>query len=155
MKKVKKDYKYLESGLDNVKLINFAVYECDCGEEIPIIPNIEGVHNLIGLMIVKSKRLLLGQQIKYLRKELGLKAVDLAKLLGVYRVTVSRWETGKESIGTANDRLIRVLFIRKLERVCKQYSDIRPIFKNISLKSRKVSRIDISANRLKRPCLSL
>ena len=53
-KKVKKDYEYIESGLDNVILLGINVFVCDCGEEMPEIQNIQAVHKQIALEIIKK-----------------------------------------------------------------------------------------------------
>lgn len=42
-----------------------------------------------------------GETFKYARKAVGLRAEDLASLLGVARETISRWETGKHPIDSA------------------------------------------------------
>lgn len=113
--KTRKDYKYTESGLDDIVLRGLTVFVCDCGEEMPLIPHVGGLHDAIALEIVKKKALLTGTEVRFLRKELGLKSGEFAEQLGVHNVTVSRWETGEEPIGQANDKLIRLLLIKKLE----------------------------------------
>lgn len=132
-----KDLHYTESGLDNVILMGLTIYKCSCGEKMPQIPDISGLHRKIGVAIAKSKKALNGPEVRFLRKELGLKANELAELLGVYKVSVSRWETGKEQIGVANDRLVRVLYLRKIEEECKKMADLSSIFKNIIRKTQK------------------
>ncbi len=46
-----------------------------------------------------------------LRKDLHLKAKELAALLGVTVSTVSRWENGKKEIGEPHDRLLRSVYM--------------------------------------------
>jgi transcriptional regulator with XRE-family HTH domain len=51
------------------------------------------------------------EEIKFLRKDLHLKAKELALTLGVTASTVSRWENGKKEIGEAHDRLFRSIYM--------------------------------------------
>jgi len=112
--KVIKDqpYHYNECGLD-VVLFGVIQYSCpQCGETFASIPNMQKLHRVIGSNICeKRKALLLPEEIKFLRKDLHLKAKDLAKSLGVTPQTVSKWENGKDQIGEAYDRLIRSIYM--------------------------------------------
>lgn len=107
-----KPYKFNECGLD-VVLIGITQYECEsCGETYAAIPGIQKLHRVIGAYICeKRKALLRPEEIKFLRKDLQLKAKDLSQLLGVAPPTVSRWENGKKEIGEAHDRLLRSLYM--------------------------------------------
>lgn len=156
MRQTKGNYHYTESGLSNVVLIGVTISACSCGEKIPVISNIEGLHKAIAMGIVKSKTLLTGEGIRFVRKEMQLKAVELAKLLSVNKVSISRWESGKEPIGHANDKLIRLLFMRNTEEDCKQMLqyEVRPLLENISYKTRKAAQINIPMNKLKTGALA-
>lgn len=105
------DYIYKESGLDNVILGGITVYKCkDCNEIMPEIPQIETLHKIIALHIIGANEPLTGKEIRFLRKEMGLSSMELAKEFGVSKVTVSRWENDAEKIGPANDKLIRLRY---------------------------------------------
>ena len=151
MKKAKGDYPYLESGLDNVVLKGITVYTCSCGEEMPEIPNIEGLHKEIAFAVIHKKALLAGPEIRFLRKEMDLKAKDLAELLGASNVSVSRWERGEKPIGHANDRAFRLLYIRRIEEALRKIIPgvIDNILKNISTESIEVPPINIPVHKLK------
>lgn len=106
----KQRYHYRESGLNNV-FIWVKIHHCaKCGETLPKIPNVKGLHATIADTLFQKPTSLTGPEIRFLRKELGLKAKDLAAFLGVTPVTVSRWETGTHDIGDSTDRLIRCLY---------------------------------------------
>lgn len=114
LKEVKgKPYNYTESGLDNVILYGIPQHVCkNCGEKYVSIPNMEGLHLVIGKVICcKKNDLLAPSEIKFLRKELHLKSKDLARTLGVTATTVSRWENGKVPISEAEDRLLRSIYM--------------------------------------------
>ncbi len=84
------------------------------------IKNIEEVHKVIALNLVRKSGPLDGSEVRFLRKEMGLNAKKFAALLGVDPVSVSRWENQKAEIGITNDKLIRMLLIQALEEECNQ-----------------------------------
>ncbi len=145
--RTKRDYHYTESGLTNVVLKGLDVYTCTCGEEMPEIPNIEGLHKTIAMALIHKKSLLAGQGIRFLRKAMELKAVELARLMGVDKVTISRWENNKAEISNANDHLLRMIYIRKIEEESNQLlaEPILNILENIAPVTGKVYEINISA----------
>jgi transcriptional regulator with XRE-family HTH domain len=57
--------------------------------------------------LLRTARPLRGVEVRFLRKFFAMKAADLAKMLNVDPVTVSRWETGTSPVGSANDKLVR------------------------------------------------
>lgn len=118
-----KPYHYTESGL-NVILIGITQYTCDdCKETFASIPNPEQLHTTIALDICKNKKaLLLANEIRFLRKELGLKSKELAMAMGVKPEQVSRWENGKASIGESNDRMLRMIYRASVEQPCSDIS---------------------------------
>jgi putative zinc finger/helix-turn-helix YgiT family protein len=107
-----KPYKFDECGL-NVVLHGITQYKCpSCNETYASIPNLPKLHRIIGTHIcIKRKALLQPEEIKFLRKDLHLKAKELALTLGVTASTVSRWENGKKEIGEAHDRLLRSIYM--------------------------------------------
>lgn len=107
----KGDYNYVGSGLTNVVLKGIELYYCPaCGEVSPKIPKVKGLHRAIAKGLIEKTSLLTGEEIRFLRKEMGLRAKALAEVMGVDKVTVSRWETGSERISTTADRAIRLLY---------------------------------------------
>lgn len=102
---------FLESGLDNVSLLNVEKLVCNqCAEEIVFIPNSTQLMQCIAEEIIASPVHLKGTEIRFLRKNLHLKITEFAGLLGVDRVTVSRWENGHEIPKSPMDRLIRLVY---------------------------------------------
>lgn len=107
-----KPYHYDECGL-RVVLLGVPQHVCDqCGESYVSIPNMQKLHRVIGRIVCsRRKALLLPEEIKFLRKDLQLRAKELAMALGVSNQTVSRWENGKKAIGDTQDRLLRSLYM--------------------------------------------
>lgn len=111
-------YHYTESGLETVFLAGITVYQCaGCAEEVPEIPNIAQLHDGIALTLVRKPALLSGADIRFLRKNLRLKATDFAAFLDTTPVSVSRWETGEQPVSKENDKLIRYFYLRYKEEM--------------------------------------
>jgi len=137
-KKVRADYKYIESGLENIVLQNIPLYACSCGNRFPIIANIRQLHDLIAENIIMKSERLTGKEAKFLRKELGIKAIDFAKLLNVSKVTISRWENENKPISIISDKLIRSIFILKKEgATTKRFSDFLKCIESVCAEKRK------------------
>jgi DNA-binding transcriptional regulator YiaG len=93
---------YTDCGLDNIFLLNGFEREVIDGEEYVSISDIDGLHRAIGLHIVLDKKAPTGQEMRFLRTEMGLSQAELGKLLGVSDQSVARWEKGKTDVpGTA------------------------------------------------------
>jgi len=143
-KRETQDYQYTESGLSNVVLKNITVYKCPCGDEMAEIPAIERIHQKIAEYLFRKPALLSGEEIRFLRKEMGLKAVELANLLGVSKVTVSRWENSAKPIGILSDRLIRLLYLGFLEKKARMSKgDILRVIESIKDRPQKI-KIEVS-----------
>lgn len=136
-----KPYHYNECGLD-VVLCGITQYTCpSCGESYASIPNIQKLHRLIGAYICqKRKALLQPEEIKFLRKDLHLKAKELAALLGVTASTVSRWENGKKEIGEAHDRLFRSVYMMYASEQANHMicGGVLNMFKELPAKRKKI-----------------
>ncbi len=107
----KSHHHFLESGLDNVHLTNVEIGTCaDCGEKVVSIPHSTELMRLIAESILLKPTSLNGAEIRFLRKNLYLKINEFAQLLGVDRVTVSRWENEHEKPSRSADRLVRLTY---------------------------------------------
>jgi YgiT-type zinc finger domain-containing protein len=108
-------YQYVESGLDNVYLVNVDRRVCEsCGAVAPRIPHINELHAVIGRAIALKGEPLSGSEARYLRKHLGLKGKEWAELLRVDVTTLSRWEGEEQKIGPQSDLLLRLLYFSVL-----------------------------------------
>lgn len=93
-----------------VLLVGIPIERCpECGEEAVTIPNPEELHRVMALSIVKADRPILGAEARFLRKLLDKTAEDMATLMGVNVKTLSRWENGRQKMGTVAERLLRLL----------------------------------------------
>ena len=103
-------YLYAESGLPNVTLVGVEVRRCpSCGDHQLVLPRVTDLHRAIAHAVITKRARLSGAEVRYLRKYLGWSGVDFAKHIGADPSTVSNWETEKDPIGMASDRLLRMM----------------------------------------------
>jgi DNA-binding transcriptional regulator YiaG len=112
----KKNYRYIESGLDSVVLRDVLVFHCKhCGAAVPQITAASILHRLIVIRLLTKEYRLSGAEVRFLRKAVGYSATDLARMAGTSKSVVSRWEN-RSSLGQDSDRLIRLLCAHKMLR---------------------------------------
>jgi len=106
-------YHYKECGLDNVYLLNLEFRACDsCGNKAPRLTRMPELHATIARAVALQPCPLRGQDIRFLRKQLGFSAKEWATFLRTDASTLSRWENDQQEIGTQSDSLIRLLYFR-------------------------------------------
>lgn len=71
-------------------------------------------------VLIRKKTRLTGEEVRFLRKYLGLSSADFAHRIGVTQETISRWENGHEPIGIVPDRTLRLMVA--LEKPVQEYS---------------------------------
>jgi putative zinc finger/helix-turn-helix YgiT family protein len=139
----RENYDYSSCGLP-VTLCNMQVRGChQCGERGAAIPNIEGLHRAIAVCLIRKPARFTGAEVRFLRKSLGWSGADFARHIGVSPEIVSKWENDRERIGTANDRLLRLLVancepvahypVEEFERIA---DDAKPAYMRAVVKNR-------------------
>ena len=106
----RRDVGYPESGLDNVQLLNVPVWVCSNGHQEVVIPAINELHELLARMIIRKPAPLVGPEIKFLRRRVGLTAKDFAARIGLTPVRVSQLENTKNGFPKRIDLLFRLTF---------------------------------------------
>lgn len=105
-------YHYTESGLRNLWLRDITILVCPrCKTEYPEIPNIRRVHQWVADQVAQAPHPLIGEEFRFLRKQMRLSTIDLAEVMGVKRESISKWENNREPIGPQSDRLIRLIYM--------------------------------------------
>ncbi len=108
-----KAYRYKECGLDNVYLLNIDFRVCDnCGTKVPRLKRMPELHATIARAVAMQPCPLRGQDIRFLRKQLGYSGKGWATFLRTDASTLSRWENDQQEIGSQSDSLIRLLYFR-------------------------------------------
>jgi len=108
------NYKYDASGLDNLTLVGIEVRRCqNCGEREALIPRLDELHRVVEVALAVKRERLLPQEIRFLRKGLGLSSLEFAKKIGVDPATVSRWENIESplAMGKSAERLMRYMVL--------------------------------------------
>jgi putative zinc finger/helix-turn-helix YgiT family protein len=106
-------YHYQECGLDNVYLTNTDLRVCDaCGTKVPRLQKMPELHATIARAVAMQPCPLRGQDVRFLRKQLGYSAKQWATLLRTDASTLSRCENNQQKFGTQSDSLIRLLYFR-------------------------------------------
>jgi putative zinc finger/helix-turn-helix YgiT family protein len=110
MKTSRENYRYTECGLKNVTLMGIEVRRCPhCGNYEISLPHIEELHRFLARKLIEKTTRFTGEEVRFLRKSLGLSGVDFARGIGVTEETVSRWENNATPIGPQADRLLRLI----------------------------------------------
>ena len=138
------NYRYKESGLDNVYLENIPVYECSCGISYPSIFRLHRLNELIALTLVEKPALLSGNEIKFLRKNLHVPSKLFANKLGVGKTTLSKWENEAQNHSEGFDRLIRTTYL--IEKGIKRQDqlNIQKQLEGISLRKSSTDHVIIA-----------
>ena len=113
MKKI--DHHYTESGLKNVVIKGMLVELDDDGDEIITIPAVNELHQMIALGIVNHPKGISGEELRFLRSEMGLTQAELSALVHRDKQSIGRWERGEVEIDSSAETLIRRMAIEKLK----------------------------------------
>jgi len=104
------DRRYVVRGLPSIVLHGVPVVTCPtCGRSDDGIAQVDDLHHAIAHAIILKRQRLLPGEIRFLRKQLRLPALELAARLGVTPESVSRWENGWTPMGVTPDRLLRLM----------------------------------------------
>jgi DNA-binding transcriptional regulator YiaG len=129
---VRKAYQFAESGLDNVVLKNLEVLVCDrCKTETPRLPQLNSLMRTIAIALITKPYKLEGQDIRFLRKFLGLSSEAFAALLDVDKSHLSRVENRAMPVSATADRLVRLVALGLGEGLEQKARDIIVKFNDI------------------------
>ena len=102
--------------MDNVKLVDVPVWECDSGHQEVEIPKAEQLHGLLVNELIRKPTALAGPEIRFLRKELGMSGRAFARQLGMTAEHLSRLETGRRTVAPTTSLLVRLAVAWELTR---------------------------------------
>lgn len=129
---VRKAYQFAESGLDNVVLKNLEVLVCDrCKTETPRLPRLNSLMRTVAVALITKPYKLEGQDIRFLRKFLGLSSEAFAALLDVDKSHLSRVENRAMPVSATADRLVRLVALGLGEGLEQKAHDIIVKFSEI------------------------
>lgn len=135
-----------ETGLENVILKGDDVFRCPrCGEGDYVLHGLETFLRPISLAVLCAPRPLTSREIRFLRKELELTVTAFARLLGVTRVTVSRWENGLKRPPKSADHAVRLLSAAALRVPRETWERLESVLKG-AMKAPAEITIEVSWN---------
>jgi len=105
-------YHYVESGLDNIYLVDgFTIHDTPYGKGVSV-KDTAGLHRAIGRWIVATPKPIAGAELRFIRLEMEITQRNLAAILNATEQTLRLWEKHrtKPIPGTA-DRLLRALYL--------------------------------------------
>ena len=106
----RENHEYLECGLPGITLADVEVRRCaTCGHRSVVIPGLSQLHRAIAEAVIRKPTALTRQELRFLRKHLGLSGRDFAEVVASKPETVSRWENGGLLVPPQIDRLVRLL----------------------------------------------
>lgn len=108
------NHHYTECGLQNVFIEGLTPVIDDDGDEIITIPAINELHRVIALGIVSHEHGMSGDELRFLRSEMGYTQAELAELVHHDKQSIGRWERSEYEIASAAEAIIRRLAIEKL-----------------------------------------
>ena len=106
---------YTESGLNNIVIDGLEPEIDDGGEEVITIPAVNELHKVIAEGIVLHDKGISGEELRFLRTEMGLTQAELARLVHRDKQSIGRWERSEIEIDSAAETVIRMLAIQRLE----------------------------------------
>lgn len=110
----KSEYYYTGCGLENVFIEGAVEFGDDAGEESVMVPAIGQLHRVIAEGIVTHPAKMTGEELRFLRTEMGLTQARLAEILKVTLLTVNRWERNETPVNDAAEMLVRLHSATKL-----------------------------------------
>lgn len=104
-------YHFVDSGLPNAYLVGIKYKVCQtCKMQTANIPAVKQLMQVLARAVVESSAPLTGDEIRFLRKRLGKKSAEFARIIGVSAEQVSRWENSHNPPEQSADKLIRVFY---------------------------------------------
>jgi YgiT-type zinc finger domain-containing protein len=106
------NYWFRESGLNNVLLKDIELFQCEyCRCEDPVIPRMNELMRVIAMALAEKPYALVGEEVRFLRKYLGMSQDTFSSVLGCDKTVLSKWERNQQAIGAKSDRLIRAVTV--------------------------------------------
>jgi DNA-binding transcriptional regulator YiaG len=136
------NFHYNSCGLENIYLVNgFKKIDTGYGPATSI-ENLDGLHEVIGRSICALNRRLGPKEISYLRREMELRQVDIAEILGCTDQTIANWEKGKSCIPKSPDAVLRHIYLESLG----ENPEMSGLIKSIADLSRQIQDLQFHMN---------
>lgn len=132
------DYQFTESGLPDLLLPDIELLKCSrCANVDPVLNGVEEIMHLAALAVLRKPYRLDGAELRFLRKHVDLTQEAFAKLLGVDKTTLSKWENNDDPIGFQSDLWARAVVMSRDKHLEKHAADhIRELAKVVNKQKR-------------------
>jgi DNA-binding transcriptional regulator YiaG len=112
------------------------------------------IHRAIARALTNNPARLTGEQLRFLRKYLGLTADQFGRYLHTDRTKISKWEHDEDRIGPATDRLVRLLVAALDSELRTEVGAVAEHLPEISDESGKMWELHVDAATLQTTFLS-
>jgi DNA-binding transcriptional regulator YiaG len=135
------NYQFKESGLDNVILCGIELIKCkQCGNEDPIIPALDDLFRTIALALVTKPYGLAGEEVRFLRKYMGLTGDEFSRMIHVDKTTLSKWENNDDPVGPQSDLAIRMIVMSQNQALREELKNAIREFEKIKFRAHSRAR---------------
>lgn len=128
-------FHYRACGLDNVYLRSGYTQRDVGGETYTSVQNADELHEALAAHLVLRRKVLRGQEVRFLRKFLGLTQAELGDILSVSDQSVARYEKEQVALEGPADRFLRVIVMGKLTGAVDPVAIVEEIRQSDSLTS--------------------
>lgn len=109
-----KPFHYTQCGLDDVYLLGGITLRDTAYGKSFNIKNLDALHTTIGCTLVRDRKTLRAQDVRFLRKQLSVTQDELGQMIGVSGQQVARYEKGETPIPNAPEMLLRLRFVASI-----------------------------------------
>jgi putative zinc finger/helix-turn-helix YgiT family protein len=111
-RRITRPYHYTECGLSYVYLTGVTYMHCEaCKDDVVEIPREQELLERLAQFLIGQPYRLGGKEIRFLRSTVGWSQEELARRIGVKRLTVTRWEADKNTPDLSMDVLLRIVWL--------------------------------------------
>ena len=107
-------FQYKACGLDTVYLLSGYTSDVVAGHECFAVEDADDLHRAIAEQLVRHRKVLSGQEVRFLRKYMDLTQANLGSLLSVSDQTIARYEKDRVALEGSADTLLRIYVLGKL-----------------------------------------
>jgi transcriptional regulator with XRE-family HTH domain len=138
-----KPFHFTDSGLDNVYLIGIRYFVHEDGSVVAEIPAIKQLMKLIAKDLVFSPESLTGSEVRFLRKRMCKKAIDMAALLMIEPETLSRIENGHYEMSRNLDLILRLTYCFESDdgELAKTYNVVMKVVREKALEKEAQTKV--------------
>jgi DNA-binding transcriptional regulator YiaG len=128
-------FQYRACGLDNVYLRSGYTQKMVGGQIFTSVQDAEDLHTEIAKHLVLRRKVLRGQEVRFLRKVMGLTQADMGDLLSLSDQSVARYEKDQVPLEGPADRLLRLYVIGAITGVVNPMEVVEEIRQSDSVSS--------------------